>query len=125
VQDELGWLSPAALQAVADYLSLPLVAVHEVAHFYSMFCTRPVGRHTIRVCTSMPCEMAGGNIALRYLQEKLGVAVGETTKDGRFTLFAGTCMGSCGEGPVLLVNNKRMCVRMSNDRIDALLEELQ
>lgn len=123
-QDEARWLSPEVMQEVADYLEMPLVAVAELASFYSMFDTQPVGRYKITVCGSLPCELAGSGGAARYLQEKLGIGFGETTPDGRFTLVRGECMGACGEGPVLLVNNRQMHVRMTPERIDRLLEEL-
>ncbi|MBS1187675.1 MAG: nuoE [Burkholderiaceae bacterium] len=123
-QDECGWLSPEAMQAVADYLGMPAIAVQEVATFYNMFNTKPVGKHKITVCTNLPCLLSGGDSAARYLQQKLGIKFGETTPDGKFTLIAGECMGSCGDGPVLLVNNKWMHIQMSNAKIDALLKEL-
>ena len=90
-QDEKGWLSPEVMQEIADYLGVPAVAIEEVATFYSMFNTRPVGK----------------------------------TPDGLFTLVESECMGACGDGPVILVNNKNMYMRMSKDKIDKLLEELK
>lgn len=124
-QDEQGWLSPEVLRQVADYLGMPAIAVQEVATFYNMFNTRPVGRHTITVCTNLPCALSGGESAAQYLQEKLGIGFGETTADGLFTLVEGECMGACGDAPVLLTDNKRMCSCMSNQRIDVLIEELK
>ena len=123
-QDEQGWLSPETMQAVADYLGMSAIAVQEVATFYNMFNTKPVGKHKITVCTNLPCALSGGDTAARYLQKKLGIGFGETTADGNFTLLAGECMGACGDGPVLLVNNKWMHIRMSHDKIDALLKDL-
>lgn len=123
-QDEARWLSPEVMQEVADYLEMPFVAVAELASFYSLFDAQPVGRYKITVCGSLPCELAGSGEAARYLQEKLGIGFGETTPDGRFTLVRGECMGACGEGPILLVNNRQMHVRMTPERIDRLLEEL-
>jgi NADH-quinone oxidoreductase subunit E len=123
-QEEKGWLAPETLQAVADYLEMPAIAVQEVATFYNMYNTKPVGKHKISVCTNLPCQLSGGERAANRLKEKLGIDYRETTADGQFTLVEGECMGACGDAPVLLVNNKRMCSHMSNDKIDALVEEL-
>ena len=124
-QDEKGWLPPEVLQDVANYLGMPAIAVQEVATFYNMFNTRPVGKHKISVCTNLPCALSGGERAAHYLKEKLGIDFRETTADGQFTLVEGECMGACGDAPVMLVNNKHMCSFMSNEKIDALVEELK
>jgi NADH-quinone oxidoreductase subunit E len=124
-QDEHGWLSKDLIAEVADYLGMPAIAVYEVATFYTMYNLAPVGRHKITVCTNLPCALSGANQAAEYLQKKLGIGFNETTADGEFTLKEGECMGACGDAPVLLVNNHRMCSFMSNDKLDALLDELQ
>jgi NADH-quinone oxidoreductase subunit E len=124
-QDEKGWLAPETQEAVADYLGMPAIAVQEVATFYNMFNTKPVGKHKISVCTNLPCALSGGVGAAQYLQQKLGIGFKETTADGLFTLVEGECMGACGDAPVMLVDNKRMCSWMSSEKIDALLEELK
>lgn len=124
-QDEKSWLSPEVMQEVADYLGMPAIAVQEVATFYNMYNTKPVGKHKISVCTNLPCVLSGGDRAAHYLKNKLGIDYKETTPDGQFTLIEGECMGACGDAPVMLVNNKRMCSHMSNDQIDALVEELK
>lgn len=123
-QDEQGWLSIDVMADVASYLELPAIAVQEVATFYNMYNVRPVGRHKISVCTNLPCALSGGALAGEYLKAQLGIGYRETTQDGAFTLQEGECMGACGDAPVMLVNNKRMVSWMSNDKIDALLEEL-
>ncbi|MFZ6820272.1 NADH-quinone oxidoreductase subunit NuoE [Undibacterium sp. Ji22W] len=123
-QDETSWLSPEVLQFVADYIGMPAVAVQEVATFYNMYNTKPVGKHKITVCTNLPCALSGGERAAHHLKQKLGLDYKETSADGQFTLMEGECMGACGDAPVLLVNNKRMCGFMSNDKIDALVTEL-
>lgn len=124
-QDEKGWLPPEVLQDVADYIGMPAIAVQEVATFYNMYNTKPVGKYKISVCTNLPCQLSGGEKAAHHLKEKLGIGYRETTADGQFTLVEGECMGACGDAPVMLVNNKRMCSWMSNDKIDALVEELK
>jgi NADH-quinone oxidoreductase subunit E len=124
-QDEKGWLPPEVMQDVADYIGMPAIAVQEVATFYNMYNTKPVGKYKISVCTNLPCQLSGGEKAAHHLKEKLGIGYRETTADGQFTLLEGECMGACGDAPVMLVNNKRMCSWMSNDKIDALVEELK
>ena len=124
-QDEHGWLPPELIEEVARYLGMPPIAAHEVATFYNMYDTKPVGKFKIAVCTCLPCALRDGAKAGEYLKQKLGVDYGETTPDGLFTLKESECLGSCGDAPVLLVNNKRMCSFMSNDRLDALLAELK
>jgi NADH-quinone oxidoreductase subunit E len=124
-QDEKGWLPPEVMQEVADYLGMPAIAVQEVATFYNMYNVKPVGKFKISVCTNLPCQLSGGEKAAHHLKEKLGIGFRETTADGQFTLVEGECMGACGDAPVMLVNNKRMCSWMSNDKIDALVEELK
>jgi NADH-quinone oxidoreductase subunit E len=124
-QDEKGWLPPEVMQDVADYLGMPAIAVQEVATFYNMYNVKPVGTYKISVCTNLPCQLSGGEKAAQYLKEKLGIGFRETSADGQFTLVEGECMGACGDAPVMLVNNKRMCSWMSNDKIDALVEELK
>jgi NADH-quinone oxidoreductase subunit E len=124
-QDEKGWLPKETIAAVADYLGMAPMAAFEVASFYNMYDLHPVGKYKITVCTNLPCALSGGNRAAKHLQEKLGIGFDETTPDGRFTLKEGECMGACGDAPVLLVDNKRMESFMSDDRLDALLDELK
>jgi len=124
-QDEKGWLATETMDFVAGYLGMPPIAVYEVASFYTMYDLKPVGRHKITVCTNLPCALSGGERAAHYLKSKLDIDYRETTPDGEFTLVEGECMGACGDAPVLLVNNKRMCSHMNNEKIDALLTELK
>lgn len=124
-QDEAGWLSPEVMETVAAYLDMAPIAVQEVATFYAMYNLRPTGKSKITICTNLPCALSGGEKAAQYLKQKLGIGYRETTGDGQFTLMEGECMGACGDAPVLLINNKRMCALMSDQKIDALLEELR
>ncbi len=124
-QDERGWVSPEVMQDLADYIGMPAIAVQEVATFYNMYDLKPVGKHKVTICTNLPCALSGGEKAAAYLKEKLGIDYRQTTADGQFTLVEGECMGACGDSPVLLVNNKRMCSHMTNEKIDALLAELK
>ncbi len=124
-QDEKGWLAPEIMQDIADYIGMPAIAVQEVATFYNMYDLKQIGKHKITICTNLPCALSGGEKAAHHLKAKLGIDYRETTSDGLFTLIEGECMGACGDAPVLLVNNKRMCGHMSDSKIDALIEELK
>ena len=124
-QDEHGWLPNELMDDIAGYLGMPSIAVYEVATFYNMYNLKPMGKSKITVCTNLPCALSGGVDAAEYLKTKLGVDWKETTADGKFTLVEGECMGACGDAPVLLVNNKRMCSFMSKPKLDQLIEELK
>ena len=124
-QDEKGWLSVETMDFVAQYLGMQPIAVYEVASFYTMYDVKPVGTHKIAICTNLPCALQGANVAAAHLKKKLGVGFNETSADGKFTLREGECFGACGDAPVLLLNNKRMCCAMTPERLDALLEELK
>lgn len=124
-QEERGWLSNELIEYVASYLDMPPIAAYEVASFYSMYDLQPVGRHKLTVCTNLPCMLSGAVDAAEYLKKKLGVDFNETTADGKFTLKEGECMGACGDAPVMLVNNRRMCSCMQPEQIDKLLSELE
>ena len=123
-QEEKGWLANETMNFVAEYLGMPPIAVYEVATFYNMYNLEPVGAYKITVCTNLPCALSGSNDTAAYLKQKLGIGFNQTTPDGKFTLKEGECFGACGDAPVLLVNNKRMCSFMSNEMIDKLLKEL-
>ena len=123
-QDEKGWLSTETMDFVALYLGMPPIAVYEVATFYEMYNTAPTGKYKLTLCTNLPCALHDAAKAAEHLQQKLGIGFGETTPDGLFTLKEGECFGACGDAPVLLVNNKRMCSWMRPEAIDRLLAEL-
>jgi len=123
-QDEHGWLATETMDFVAHYLGMPPVAVYEVASFYTMYNLKPTGKYKITICTNLPCALQDAVDSADYLKERLGIGFGETTADGQITLMQGECFGACGDAPVLLVNNKRMCSFMRREQLDALLAEL-
>ena len=123
-QDEKGWLSTETMDFVAEYLGMAPIAVYEVASFYTMYNTQPTGKYKITICTNLPCALQSAIQAVEHLKQKLGVEFNETTADGMFTLKEGECLGACGDAPVLLVNNKRLCSWMHPDKLDGLLAEL-
>ena len=125
VQQEQGWIDMETEKLVTDYLDMPPIAVDEVTTFYNMFNQRPVGKYKLNVCTNLPCQLREGARALEYLEQKLGVAKGETTKDGMFTLQQSECLGACADAPVMLVNDRSMCSLMSHEKLDQLIGELR
>jgi NADH-quinone oxidoreductase subunit E len=124
-QTELGWISPDLIATVAQILDMPTIAVEEVATFYNMYNTKKIGKYKLVICTNLPCQLMHGETAATYLKKTLGIGYNETTPCGTFTLKEGECMGACGDSPVMLVNDKRMCSFMSKEKIDALLNELR
>ena len=124
-QEEHGWLSTELIEYVANYINIPPVQALEVATFYNMYNLKPIGRYKLSICTNLPCALSGGINVAEYLKNKLGIEFNQTTTDGRYTLVEGECMGACGDAPVAIVNNKTMCSFMSNEKLDALIEELK
>ena len=125
VQQEQGFVSKEAEKEVADYLGMPPIAVHEVTTFYNMYNQRPVGKYKLNVCTNLPCQLRDGARALHHLEKRLGIAMGETTPDGLFTLQQSECLGACADSPVMLVNDRQMCSFMTTDRLDQLVDVMR
>ena len=125
VQEEQGYVGPEQARELAELFELEPVQVWEVLTFYNMFYTEPQGRHHVYFCTNLPCSLQGAGVAAQHLKRTLKIGFNETTPDGRFTLKEGECFGACGDAPVVLVNNKRMCCAMTPERLDALLKELE
>ena len=125
VQHEQGHVSPESEDAIAAYLGMAPIAVHEVTTFYNMYNQQAVGQYKLNVCTNLPCQLRDGARALHHLEERLGIRMGETTPDGLFTLQQAECLGACADSPVLLVNDTAMCSFMSNDKLDQLIEGLR
>ena len=125
VQKDLGYVSSESEKMVADYLGMAPMAVHEVTTFYNMYNQQPVGKYKLNVCTNLPCQLRDGRKALKYLEQKLDISMGETTPDGMFTLQQCECLGACADSPVLLVNDQTMCSFMSDDKLDQLVDGLR
>ena len=100
-----GWLSPAAIDYVADFLNLPKIRVYEVVSFYSMFHRSPVGKHQVRICRTLPCQLCGMLDLVQLCEEYLGITCGQTTPDGLFTLSLVECLGACVCAPVVWIND--------------------
>ncbi len=125
VQHEQGHVSPEAEEAVAAYLGMPPIAVHEVTSFYNMYNQQPVGRYKLNVCTNLPCALRDGEKALAHVCKRLGVEPYGTTADGKFTVQPSECLGACADAPVMLVNDRQMLSFMSTERLDELLSMLK
>ena len=125
VQQEQGHVSPEAEAAIAAYLGMPAIAVHEVTTFYNMYNQQPVGRFKLNVCTNLPCQLRDGETALQHVCKKLGVEPYGTTADGVFTVQPSECLGACADAPVMLVNDREMLSYMDKPRLDELIELLK
>lgn len=125
LQEELGFVSADSEKLVAEFLEMPPIAVHEVTTFYNMYNQRPVGKYKLNVCTNLPCQLREGAVALKHLEKRLGIVMGETTADGLFTLQQSECLGACADSPVVLVNDLTMCSFMTNDKLDQMIAGLQ
>lgn len=124
-QQELGYVSEDTEREIAQYLGMPVMAVHEVTTFYNMYNQKPVGKYKLNVCTNLPCQLREGVSTLQYLEKKLGISMGQTTPDGMFTLQQSECLGACADSPVLLVNDRSMCSFMSAEKLDQLVDGLR
>ena len=124
-QQEQGWVSAGSEAAIAAYLGMAPIAVHEVTTFYNMYNQQPVGQFKLNVCTNLPCQLRDGETALAHLCARLGVEEGGTTADGLFTLQKSECLGACADSPVLLVNDRQMCSYMTAARLDQLIATLK
>jgi NADH-quinone oxidoreductase subunit E len=125
VQQEQGYVSAEAEEAIAAHLGMPPIAVHEVTTFYNMYNQQPVGTFKLNVCTNLPCQLRGGQKALDHVCSRLGVEPYGTTADGAFTVQPSECLGACADAPVMLVNDRKMLSFMSHERLDDLIETLK
>ncbi|MBA2651229.1 MAG: NADH-quinone oxidoreductase subunit NuoE [Tatlockia sp.] len=121
-QEEIGFLSPEVMDAIANYLTMPPIAVYEVASFYTMYECKPIGQNLINVCTNISCKLCGSAEIVNHLQEKLGIKLGETTPDGQYTLRAVECLGACVNAPMMQIN-KVYYENLTNDKVDQVLEQ--
>lgn len=119
-EDYGGWLPEQALDEVAEAMALPVTRVASTATFYTMLHGPSVGRHVIQVCRSVSCFLLGADSLMRHLCDKLGIGLGETTKDGAFTLLEVECLGSCGTAPVIRVGD-RLYENLTAEKVDEIL----
>ena len=123
IQEVRGWVADADIDELAEYLGVARIQIEEVLSFYTQFRRAPIGRWHLQACRNLSCSMRGAEGVIEHLGERLGIAPGETTKDGRFTLSTVECLGSCGTAPVVVVN-ETYHENMTPERLDALIEGL-
>lgn len=125
VQDDNGgYLTEELMDRVADYLDMPPIAVYEVATFYSMYELKPVGKHKICVCTNVSCLICGSEGLVEHLENRLGISMGQTTEDGKFTLKEVECLGACGGAPMVQIG-KQYYENLTPDLVDSILDGLE
>ena len=122
VQERFGYISNPSIDQLSEILGVPPAEILGTLTFYTMFRTEPSGRFQVSVCKNLSCTLLGARGLLEYLEEKLGISVGETTKDGLFTLLVAECLGACNEAPVMEVDGEYH-YRLTPERIDAILDE--
>jgi NADH-quinone oxidoreductase subunit E len=124
-QEIFGYCSPAVQKLAADRLGTSPARAEEVATFYVMFHTDPVGRHLVEVCTNVSCCLTGGERIFEHLKKKLGLENGGTTPDGRLTLREVECLGSCGTAPAMLIDEHEMYERLDLQKVDQIVGGLK
>ncbi len=126
VQAAYGWLSPNAMDKVAEYLHIQPIEVYEVATFYTMFFLQPQGKYVLEVCRTGPCQLVGSDKMMAHLEKKLGVKEGEVTKDGLFSWRGVECLAACGMAPVLQIGpDYTYYENLTTEKLDGLIEELK
>lgn len=105
LQDKFGYLTPEAMEEVASWLSVPVSEVYGTATFYTLFSTKPLGTHVVRLCDSTPCHIEGSKGIKKAIEGALGIGAGQTTQDGKFSFQLVSCMGLCGVAPAIMVDD--------------------
>ncbi len=123
VQDEKGSLDFEAIKFIAKLFRLPPAEVYSVASFYTMYNLKPVGKYLIQVCTNISCLINEAEKIVEHIERKLGIKVGETTPDGKFTLITVECLGSCGKAPAMMIN-KDYYENLTLEKVDQILDSL-
>jgi NADH-quinone oxidoreductase subunit E len=123
-QEEHGWLAVTLMDYVAELLGMRPIQVYEVASFYSMYDLKPVGRHKISVCTNISCMLCGSDAIVKHLEQRLGVKLGQTTADKKFTLKEVECLAACGGAPMFQIG-KTYYENLTPEKIDRILEGLK
>lgn len=120
-----GYLTPELMDAVADYLDLPRIYIYEVATFYSMFQTEPVGRNEIAICTNISCMLSGSDVIVQHIEDRLSIKLGESTKDGNiFLKREEECLAACTGAPMMMVNHQYI-ENLDIEKVNEILEKLE
>lgn len=104
-QEEFGWLPPEVLEEIGAYIGIHPAQVREVASFYTMYNLKPVGKYHLKICTNVACSLRGAEELVGHCEKRLGIKVGETTRDRKFTLYEEECLGACGTAPAMMLND--------------------
>lgn len=123
-QDRWGWIAPQVTRAIAERLELSPAYIEGVTTFYTMYQRTPPGKYLLQVCTTLSCQLCGTSELVEALKQKLQIDFGQTTADGRFTLVDVQCLGACGDGPIIQINNDYYS-NLTVDRLEQLLDELK
>ena len=124
-QREKGFVDSSTEREIAEYLEMEAISVREILTFYNMFNKKSTGKYKISVCTNLPCALRNARYTVEFFKEFLEIEVGETTKDGMFTLLEGECFGACADAPVLLLNNYEMHSWMDEQKCKRLIKDLR
>ena len=124
IQDEFGWIPPAAISQLAKILDTTPNKIYSVVTFYTMFNEKPVGKYHIQVCRNLSCSLLGAKHIVDHLSEKLGIQPGETTEDKKYTMSLVECLGACGTAPVMMINDTYY-ENLTVKKVDNILESLQ
>jgi NADH-quinone oxidoreductase subunit E len=123
IQEDRGYVGDEDIEGLVDYLGVPRIQIEEVLSFYGQFRRKGVGRCHLQTCRNVSCSLRGSERILEHLEKRLGIAPGETTPDGRFSLSTVECLGSCGTAPVVVINDTYH-ESMTPEKLDALIESL-
>jgi NADH-quinone oxidoreductase subunit E len=123
-QDELGWLSSETMEEIGAYIGIHPAQVKEVASFYTMYNLKPVGKYHLKICTNVACCLRGAYDVVEHTEKRLGIKVGQTTPDKKFTLHEEECLGACGTAPAMMLNNdyvENLDIRKMDEVLNSLL----
>jgi NADH-quinone oxidoreductase subunit E len=123
-QRECGWLPDDAIQEVAELVGFSTTEINSVATFYTMYAREKRGKHTLYVCTDLPCALRGADALMEHIEHKLGCRAGQTTADGQFTLKDAECLGGCDHAPVMLIDGEEHAQDLSPEKVDEILGRL-
>jgi NADH-quinone oxidoreductase subunit E len=123
-QDETGWLPPEVMEEIGAYIGIHPAQVRETASFYTMYNLKPVGKYHFKICTNVACCLRGADELVEHCEKKLGIKMGETTRDKKITLMEEECLGACGTAPAMMLNNDYV-ESVTIEKMDRILSELK
>ena len=123
IQEDRGYVADSDIEELTEYLGVPRIQIEEVLAFYTMLRRKPIGKHHLQVCHNVSCSMRGAERMVKHLSDRLGIAPGQTTPDGTFTLTTVECLGSCGTAPMMMLNDA-FVENLDTAKLDAMVEGL-